>query len=85
MRTVTRSTVAVGTVNKGKSTKAGYGVYFRDTSVRLDTDTFEEIRQIALKRKCSFGAVIRDLVELGLETEKLGVGDYDAKTGKAAV
>ena len=73
MRTVTRTTAAVGTMNKGKSKKPGYGVYFRDTSVRLDTDTFEEIRQIALKRQCSFGAVIRDLVELGLETEKLGV------------
>lgn len=71
MRVVTRSTVAVGTVNKGKPTKPGYGVYFRDTSVRLDMDTFEEIREIAIKRKCSFGAVIRSLVEIGLETEKL--------------
>jgi hypothetical protein len=62
--------VAVGTVNKGKSTKPGYGVYFRDTSVRLDMETFEEIRQLAIKRGCSFGAVIRSLVELGLETEK---------------
>lgn len=72
MRTVTRTTVATGTVNKGKPTKPGYGVYFRDTSVRLDMETFEEIRQIAIKRRCSFGAVIRSLVELGLETEKLG-------------
>jgi hypothetical protein len=71
MRTYTR--VAVGTVNKGKPTKPGYGVYFRDTSVRLDMETFEQIRQIAIKRQCSFGAVIRSLVELGLETEKLGV------------
>lgn len=73
MRTVTRTTAAVGTVNKGKPPKPGYGVYFRDTSVRLDTETFEEIRQRAIKRRCSFGAVIRSLVELGLETEKLGL------------
>ena len=71
MRIVTRTTAAVGTVYKGKRAKPGYGIYFRDTSVRLDMDTFEEIRQIAIKRKCSFGAVIRELVEVGLETEKL--------------
>lgn len=62
---------AVGTVNQGKPTKPGYGVYFRDTSVRLDMETFEEIRQSAIKRRCSFGAVIRSLVKLGLQTEKL--------------
>ena len=70
--TRTAESVAIGTVKKGKKSKPGYGVYFRDTSVRLDMETFEEIRQIAIKRRCSFGAVIRSLVELGLETEKLG-------------
>lgn len=67
----TTEPVAVGTVNQGKPTKPGYAVYFRDTSMRLDMETFEEIRRIAIKRRCSFGAVIRSLVELGLETEKL--------------
>lgn len=66
-----RKTVATGTVNKGKPTKPGYGTYFRDTSVRLDMETFEEIRQRAIKRGGSFGASIRELIELGLETEKL--------------
>lgn len=73
MKTVTRKPhqVATGSVYSGKITKPGYGVYFRDTSVRLDMETFEEVRQLAIKRKCSFGAVIRSLVEIGLETEKL--------------
>lgn len=73
MRGYTRAadSVAVGTVNKGKPTKPGYGVYFRDTSVRLDMETFAEVRQLAIKRGCSFGSVIRSLVELGLETERI--------------
>lgn len=62
--------VAVGTVNKGKPKKPGYGVYFRDTSVRLDMETFEEVRQRAMERGNSFGAEIRSLIEIGLETLK---------------
>lgn len=61
--------VAVGRVYNSKK---GYGTYFRDTSIRFDMETFEEIRQRAIKKKTSFGAEIRMLVELGLETEKMG-------------
>lgn len=69
MKVIARKTVAVGRVPKSKY---GYGVYFRDTSIRFDMETFEEVKQRAAKKKTSFGAEIRHLVEMGLETEKMG-------------
>jgi predicted transcriptional regulator len=39
----------------------------RQTPVRLDDETFDQLRRIATKQKRSFSAVLRDMVEWGLQ------------------
>lgn len=42
------------------------------SAVVFDPPTFNQIRTSALKRQISFAERVRDLVELGMETERLG-------------
>lgn len=55
---------AGGKPNHGIGVKRRFGIHF-------DTDTIDEVRQRAIKSEISFAECIRELVEIGLETEKL--------------
>ena len=56
--------MAKGTVKKGGNVAA---------QIMLDPDTFLEIRNSAIKQGISFAERVRDLVELGQETERLSL------------
>ena len=43
-------------------------------NIRLDEETFQEVRKLAIANKVSFGSKIRELIEFGLEDTK-GVSD----------
>lgn len=51
---------------------------FRVT-IGLDEDTFNELRSKALKDTMSLASVIRDYIEIGLETEKMEIEDAQWK------
>lgn len=67
--------MATGTIRK---TKNGYDIYHKDICVRVDNETISEVQEMARKAKKTFSAVIRALIEIGLETEKL------EQTGKSS-
>ena len=62
-----RKSIAKGS----KRQRSKYDEAVREVSFRIDDETFEQIRDIAVKEDSSVSAVIRDLIELGLETLSL--------------
>lgn len=41
----------------------------RDITVRFDSETFEQVRQTALREGVSFGEIVRRYVDWGVEAE----------------
>lgn len=58
--------IASGTIRK----RGNSGQLYRETCIRMDNETFSEVRTYAQKNGCSFGQACRDLIEIGMETLK---------------
>lgn len=76
MRDVIRTTRAIGVpatcVSRAiaKGSVRSNALLAKRIVIAFDDETFDEIAERALTHKRSFAAEVRDLVEIGLETEK---------------